>query len=58
MQYKYIFQINVSKTEVSTNNGQSRDTSNIGHARHRTKTNKTKQQQQSNKKQNKTPHRR
>jgi hypothetical protein len=32
----------LEKTEGATTNGQSRDTGNIGHTRHNTKTNKTK----------------
>jgi len=37
----YGFEITFEKTEGEINNGQSRDTGNIGHIRHRTKTNKT-----------------
>ena len=33
---------NPEKTEVAVKNGQSRETGNIGHIRHKTKTNKTK----------------
>jgi hypothetical protein len=34
----YGFEITFEKTEGEINNGQSRDTGNIGHIRHRTKT--------------------
>jgi hypothetical protein len=37
------------KTEGTIKNGLSRDTGNIGHKRHRTKTNKTKNKQKTNK---------
>jgi hypothetical protein len=36
----YGFEITFEKTEGEINNGQSRDTGNIGHIRHRTKTKK------------------
>jgi len=36
----------LEKTEGSIKNGQSRDTDNIGHTRHRTKTNKTQKHNQ------------
>jgi hypothetical protein len=46
--------INVKESEGAIDNGQSRETCNIGQARHRTKTNKTKTATQKSKMMNTT----